>query len=78
MVDRGSRRRQRLTCSTSGRTWSTSWLRTPWRPTHARRGGVLVGPAEECRFERLVRMANVADGDDRYAFDPEAQTSGIG
>jgi len=35
--------------------------------------GVLVGPAEECRFERLVRMANVADGDDRYAFDPEAQ-----
>ena len=32
--------------------------------------GVLVGPAEECRFERLVRMTNVADGDDRYAFDP--------
>ena len=35
--------------------------------------GVLVGPAQERRFERLVRMANVADGDDRYAFDPKAQ-----
>ena len=35
--------------------------------------GVLVGPAEECRFERVVRMANVGDGNDRYAFDPEAQ-----
>ena len=35
--------------------------------------GVLVGPVNESRFERVVRMANVGDGNDRYAFDPEAQ-----
>ncbi len=35
--------------------------------------GVLVGPADECRFERLIPMRNTSDRTDEYSFDPDEQ-----
>lgn len=35
--------------------------------------GVLVGPADERRYDRAIRMRNVADNEHDYAFDPDEQ-----